>query len=117
MKCDEFDAVGFHFGAAIDDRDRELAEKHLLECRECLQKYLDTKRAIETADDAPRPSESARARLRRAVQKELGVQPARWWERPIAFAAAACAVLAAGQAVRVLTSSATAPYAIQIEKH
>lgn len=112
MKCDDFDAVGFHFGAI--EANREEAEQHLLACRDCLQKYLDVKRSIETAERAPRPSETARARLRRAVQKELGLQPARWWERPIAIAAAACAVLAAGATMRAITSApATPPYAIQ----
>jgi hypothetical protein len=112
MICGDFDAVSFHFGA-MEGEERAAAEAHVLECRECLQKYLDVKRSIETADAAPRPSDMARARLKRAVAKELGVRPARWWERPLAFAAAACAVLAAGQAMRAITSTpASPPYAM-----
>jgi len=84
-----------HFGVVSDDV-RALVEEHLLGCTACVRAFIELKRAIETTEDAPRPSTSARARLRSAVATELGVRTApavapkrRPWERPLAFANAA----------------------------
>ena len=114
MICEELDVIAYHFGT-VSDEARKLVEAHLLQCQECLRRYLDVKRSVETAEGAPGPSEAARVRLRSAVDEELNPQP-RWsrWERPVAFAAAACIVIASGQAMRLLTSGrASPPYAIE----
>jgi anti-sigma factor RsiW len=117
MICNELDVVAYHFGE-VTDEERKAIEAHLLECKDCLRKYLDVKRSIETADEAAKPSDTARAKLRRAVAKELA-PPKKWswWERPMAFAAAACIVLAAGQAMRALTSGPGSPPYAMTEHH
>jgi anti-sigma factor RsiW len=105
--------VGYHFGE-VDDGERSTVEAHLLACPGCLRAYLETKRAIETAEAEPRPSAAARARLRRAVAVEVGAapRPARRWESPLAFAFAVVAVVAAMLATRIVTSQSSAPYAL-----
>ena len=72
MNCDDCQTamVAFHFGTAGEER---LAlEAHLSTCAACLQAFFALKRSLETPDDA-RPSELARARLRKAVREELGL--------------------------------------------
>ena len=118
MKCEEIEAdlVGYHFGTLDEDARRAL-EEHLCGCGACVRAFVETKRAIETSEDAPAPSETARARLRRAVATELGVAPRTWWERPLAIALAASVVLIAGATMHALTSGdGRAPYALRAEK-
>lgn len=99
------DLVAYHFGS-VDERSRDAVEAHLVECPACLKAYLALKREIETAQAAPRPSQAARDRLRRAVAKEvaLGARAgAPWWRRPLAFgfaAATAAAMMLAIVSVR-----------------
>ncbi len=110
-KCDEIEPelVAYHFGL-VEGQDRDGIEDHLAACASCVRAFLSIKRAIETSEDAPRPSTSARERLRRAVEREVApVPPRRWWERPVAFAVAASVVLAAGATTRVITSGPGAP--------
>jgi anti-sigma factor RsiW len=121
MTCHDVEPelVAYHFGLLEGDA-REAIEAHLATCGECLRAFLAVKRAIEVgAEDAPRSGEAARARLRRAVAAELGVDepstvapsgtlPARW-HRPLAFALAASVVLFAGRAAHSLVTGPGAP--------
>ena len=114
MTCTEVEPelVAFHFGL-VEGEPRAAIEAHLASCRACLQAFLEIKRAVETAQDAPAPSQASRARLRRAVASEL--LPAarapgrRWWEVPVAFAAAATLVLGARATTHGLTSGPGSP--------
>ena len=110
MTCDELrpELIPYHFGEVSDDTRRRL-EAHLPGCPACVTELLSLKRAIETADDAARPSDVARARLRAAVASAVGAAPRRRWERPLAFAFAASAVLASMFAMRTMTSGPGAP--------
>lgn len=113
MSCTETEPelVAYHFGT-LDDGTRARVEDHLVGCASCVRAFVELKRAIEfePLDAGAVPSKSARARLRRAVANELGIDtPRRWWERPIAFALAASVVLAAGAATRVITSGPGSP--------
>jgi anti-sigma factor RsiW len=109
----ESELVAYHFGLVEND-ERKRIEDHLASCRECLQTFLDVKRAVETGAEGPSPSPKARERLRNAVFAELHPTPKRaLWERPVAFAIAASVVLFAGAATRVLTSGpGSPPYAL-----
>jgi hypothetical protein len=105
----ELELIGYHFGLVSNDA-REKIETHLVACGECLQAFLGVKRSVETSEDAPEPSAIARARLRKAVFSELHPKPKwSWWERPVAFAAAASAVLVAGAMTHALTSAPGSP--------
>ncbi len=112
MSCAEIEQelVGYHFNTLPQDVRRRV-EAHLPECDACVRAFVELKRDIETGEEAPRPSEAARLRLRRAVARELGVEAPRWrwWERPAAIAFAASVVLAAGMTTRLLTSRPGAP--------
>jgi len=115
MTCDaiEPELVGYHF-ATLDAGTRARVEEHLCGCAACVRAFVETKRAIETSEDAPAPSDVARARLRRAVASHLGVAPRTWWERPLAIALAASVVLIAGATMHALTTgSGEAPYALR----
>jgi hypothetical protein len=95
-RCSHFqaDLPGYHF-AVIDPDARDALEAHLAGCPTCIAAFIALKRSLETAADAPRPSDTARARLRAAVAAEIA-QPTRtwrWWERPLAFTLAAAATL------------------------
>lgn len=78
---------------------RDALEQHLPGCADCLRSFLRLKRAMETAELEPAPSDGVRMRLRAAVAAELSPSPAerpwRWWERPLAFSFAGAAVMAA----------------------
>jgi hypothetical protein len=115
MSCESIrpQLVEFHFGVA---RDRAAIEEHLVGCTACLRELFDTKRAIETGEDGPRPSDAARARLRAAVAEI--VQPRRRrWERPVAFAFATVALVVSLMTVRSLTGGPGAPpYAMSPER-
>lgn len=119
MTCEkvEPELVAYHFGL-LEGAARAEVEAHLVSCPECVRAFVETKRAIETAEEAPRASSSARARLRGAVAAELGLAPPaaakrRWWERPVAFAVAASVVLFASATTHAITSGpATPPYAL-----
>jgi anti-sigma factor RsiW len=110
MTCDEIrsELIPYHFGE-VPAETRRLLEAHLPGCPGCVTELLSLKRAIETADEAPRPSDLARARLRAAVALAVGAAPRRRWERPLAFAFAASAVLAAMFAMRTVTAGPGAP--------
>ncbi len=110
MTCDEIrpELIPSHFGEVSEETRRRL-EAHLPGCPACVTELLSLKRGIETADQAERPSDLARARLRAAVASAIGAAPRRRWERPFAFAFAASAVLAAMLAMRTLTAGPGAP--------
>jgi anti-sigma factor RsiW len=113
MTCEtiEPELVAYCF-ATLDDTARAAVEGHLPGCAACVRAFVEVKRAIETAEAAPRPSDAARARLRRAVARELGDGAGvrrTWWERPLAFALAACLVLAASASTRALASRSGSP--------
>lgn len=114
MTCAEIerDLVGYHFNELEDDV-RKRIEDHLCDCKACVRAYVEIKRGIETGGE--RPSDLARAKLRRAVARELGVERTwSWWERPLAIAVAASVVLLAGVTTRALTSlPADPPHALQ----
>jgi anti-sigma factor RsiW len=108
MTCEEIDPelVGYHF-AELEPEARAAVEAHLVGCPSCTRSFVDLKRAIELQEGAARPSDAARARLRRAVVAELAGPrgaPRRWWERPLAVAVAASLVLAASASTRLLTA-------------
>ena len=88
--------IPFHFGD-LGAEERRSVEEHLPGCSRCLRGYLALKREIETNESGPLPSAASRQRLRAAVAQELGTErrPWSWWERPLAFAAAAAAVVLA----------------------
>jgi anti-sigma factor RsiW len=97
------DLVSYHFGMIEVDA-RERVEKHLLECPQCLRDYIALKREMETTEE--RPSPAAKARLREAVAREVGRRVTwSWWERPLAVAFAAVAILTAGSMVHALATS------------
>lgn len=114
MKCSEVrgELTPYHFGVISDDTRRDV-EVHLLGCSACVKELVELKRAIELGEPGPAPGPAARARLRKAVARELGVRAPRrewsWWERPAAFALAGSAVLVSVIAMRVVTSGPGAP--------
>jgi anti-sigma factor RsiW len=121
MSCDQIQSElsAYHFGV-VSDETRAQLEAHLVVCPACLKAFLALKREIETAASGPRPSELARRRLRSAVARELGVDEGEksrrwsWWERPLAFAFAAAAVLLCMLAVGVVASSpGKLPYSLR----
>ncbi len=95
MSCDTVkpELVGYHFGTIAPEA-REAVEEHLPSCASCLREFITLKRAMETGEEEPRPSQAARERLRAAVARELRARapaPARswrWWERPLALGGA-----------------------------
>src|SRR2546430_12091396 len=104
----ENELTGYHFGVLYEEA-RERVERHLCECSECVRAYVEIKRAIETSEAAPVPSDAARARLRRAVQREMGLAERTWWERPVAIALAASIVLVASATMHALTTTDGSP--------
>lgn len=112
MSCSEIEheLVAYHFNA-LDDDARHRMEAHLCACAPCVRAYVELKRAVETSEDAPKVSDAARTRLKRAVARELGIEDRKWswWERPLALAVAASIVLAAGATTRALASEPGAP--------
>lgn len=121
MSCDTIQAelVAYHFGTESDET-RDAVEAHLLECSQCLRDYLALKRAIETGEGAPAPSEAARVKIRRSVALALGVEREErawsWWERPLAVAFASAALVCAVAGTRVLTSGpGSPPHAVSMQ--
>ena len=104
----ESELTGYQLGV-LDDETRRRVEEHLIECPECVRAFVEIKRAIETSEAAPAPSDAARARLRRAVKSEMGIAERTWWERPIAIALAASVVLVSTAAMHALTTTDGAP--------
>jgi anti-sigma factor RsiW len=102
MTCDQCQAelTGFQLGV-VDGGVRDALEEHLQGCAGCLRSFLRLKRAMETAELEPAPSDAVRMRLRASVAAELSAsqapadRPWRWWERPLAFALAGASVLVA----------------------
>jgi len=98
MTCDELqgDLVAYHFGE-VPAAGREAVESHLVSCPTCVQRFVALKREIELAEVGPRPSVSARARLKAAALAEVAkpLRPWAWWERPLAFGMASAAVFVA----------------------
>ncbi len=104
MSCERVrpELPGYQFNT-LDDEARALVEDHLLACPRCVADFVAVKRAIETAAHAPRPSDLARARLRRAMAAAMSRPERRgWWERPLALGVAAASVLLALGAVQAL---------------
>lgn len=114
MSCERVrpELPGYHFNT-LDDEARALVEDHLLACPRCVAEFVAVKRAIETAAHAPRPSDLARARLRRAMAAAMSRPQRRaWWERPVALGVAAASVLLALGAVQALgRAPGAAPFA------
>jgi anti-sigma factor RsiW len=112
MSCERIEPAltGYHFGV-LSDEERGAVEAHLPGCRACVTAMVALKRAIETGEDGPRPSPALRARLRDGVARELGLvePPHRRWERPVAFAFAASALLAALFATRSIAEADGTP--------
>jgi anti-sigma factor RsiW len=107
----EHDLIAYHFGAAAAAA-RAAVEDHLVACPACVRAFVALKRAIETAEAGPRPSDAARARLRRAVAAELGTGAGvrrAWWERPLAIAVAASLVLVAGVTTHAVATTPGGP--------
>ena len=106
MTHDECQAelTAFQLGM-VDDATRDALERHLPECPDCVRSFLRLKRAVETAELEPAPSDAARLRLRAAVAQELSPPERswRWWERPLAFALAGASVTAALAFVQALS--------------
>ncbi len=98
MSCEEIERTltAFHFGV-VSAEERAAVEAHLPGCAACVQAFVEIKRAIETAEAAPAPSELARHRLRRAVKQELEPRETHWpwWQRPAVFGFAGAAVVLA----------------------
>jgi hypothetical protein len=114
MSCERVrpELPGFQFNT-LDDVTRALVEDHLLNCPRCVGEFVAVKRSIETAAHAPRPSDLARVRLRRAMAAATS-RPAApsWWERPLALGVAAASVLLALGAVQALgRAPGAAPFA------
>jgi anti-sigma factor RsiW len=109
----ESELAGYQLGA-LDEEARGRVEAHLVECAECVRAFVEIKRAIETSEAAPAPSDAARARLRRAAKREMGIGERTWWERPVAIALAASVVLVASATMHALTTTdGSPPYALQ----
>lgn len=114
MTCDDVSErlVAFHFGA-LEAEERREVEAHLIVCPACVAEWLDVKRAIESGPEPQGAKPALRARVRASVARELGVpaapKPRPRWERPIVFAFAAAAVLAANVTSRALTRGPGAP--------
>lgn len=85
--------LAFHFGD-LDLDERASVEAHLRECPTCVAAFLEVKRQVELAEDAPVPSQLVRARLRRDIAREFGPLRSRW-EWPLALAVAAMVVFVA----------------------
>jgi anti-sigma factor RsiW len=98
MTCDELqgDLVAYHFGEG-PEAGRDAVEAHLVECAACVKRFVALKREIELGEAGPRPSASARARLKAAALAEVAkpLRPWAWWERPLAFGVASAAVVMA----------------------
>jgi hypothetical protein len=108
--------IAFHFGIPASDGEanREAIEAHLLSCTACLRELFEVKRAIETAEDVPPPSEAIRIRLRVAVAAAVrpDAPPRRWWHRPLALAFAGSALIASMAATEMMTAAPSAPVPI-----
>lgn len=99
MSCETIrnELVGFHFGV-IDEGPRSEVEQHLVTCAACLGEYLSVKRDVElSASVEARPRAQVKSKLRAAMAHELGLVagPPVWWQRPLAYALAAAAVVVA----------------------
>ncbi len=72
MDCARVDEelIAFHL-AALDGAMRAAVEAHLTGCARCVSSYLMLKRAMDAAEEAPAPSEIARARIRAEAEKQL----------------------------------------------
>jgi anti-sigma factor RsiW len=95
MNCEQTKRalVAWHF-AELSAVERREVEVHVAGCTACVAEFIALKRAVELAEEGPRPSASARTKLREAVAAELGLRW-QWWERPVAFFVASASVLAA----------------------
>ena len=97
MTCETIkpELLGYHLGA-LDLVSRDGIDAHLLECRGCLTRYLEVKRALEDGQlPDEQPSAAVRARVRADVAALVLPQKRRW--RPayvVGLAAAAAALFA-----------------------
>ena len=114
MDCALVDLVGYHF-ATIEDDDRAKVDEHLVGCTTCLRAYLALKHKVE---DAERPSDKTRQRLRVAVKARFTPSTVgrvrAWLGRPIPLyqglaAAVVAVVIAALVPTLVRRASVSAP--------
>jgi anti-sigma factor RsiW len=107
--------LSFHFGI-IGETPREEVERHLMRCPDCVGEFLALKRDVELSTSTQEhPNGEVKSKVRAAVAKELGLVATLplWWQRPLAFALAATAIVVAMVSVEtVATSKATAPLGI-----
>jgi hypothetical protein len=112
MNCEQIESelVSYHFDV-LEDEVRHQVEEHLVGCAPCVRSFVGIKRSIEKSEDVEPLSSRARTSLRGAVARELGLGVSRWswWERPLAAALAAAAVLLAGVATQAIISRPGAP--------
>ena len=104
MDCALVDLVGYHFATIEHDKHAKVDE-HLVGCTTCLRAYLALKHKVE---DAERPSDKARLRLRAAVETRFTPSTVgrlrAWLGRPIPlYQGLAAAVVAVVIAARVPT--------------
>ena len=96
----EEELVSFHL-AVLDGATRAAVEAHLCGCAHCVGAYLMLKRAVDAGEDAPAPSELARARVLAAARQQLQAPAAARPRRRIwSWAAVAAALLLAPVAYR-----------------
>jgi Putative zinc-finger len=119
MDCAGVDLVGYHFGV-LPEADRDAAEEHVKTCRACLDAYLALKRHEDGAKRGPRPSETARLRLRREVAATFGPRkprPFAWLVRPFplyqGLALVATSVVLAVTVQRTSTVPSAAPVVLE----
>ena len=78
MDCTRLDLIGYHF-ATLDEEGRREVEAHLKACSSCLEAFLAVKRHADGTTMGSRPSEAARTRLRREVERTFAPAPWREW--------------------------------------
>ncbi|MGQ0507782.1 MAG: anti-sigma factor family protein [Myxococcaceae bacterium] len=72
----------------LEPRERSEVEEHLPSCPTCVRALVTMKQALRPGDEAARPSEEARTRLRREVARALSRTRRRQWGLAAAMAAA-----------------------------
>ena len=111
MDCRMIEAslVGFHFGT-LDAEERRAVEDHLPACGACVRAVVELKRAAE-GDAGPAPSDMARLRLRKAVDKRLSQRRRRTALRTLAAAAVLALTVGGVISLRAWRASDTTAHA------